>query len=202
VIPLSRDGPVRREIPHPGSGPTPSSQNPHIRPDIFSPLFVAPREETTLRPSTPLTRPSIRSGIQRPGNRTKRRFRPPTGFPRSPRPHTSDLQVEDVDFETRLASYSDDELNSTSTNSRKMTKEERRGRCLGRYISCQALSPRGKSRRGTSLPRGPPRPTATQRYVTLVFKIQKSQAKKWPRLSQAFVALNPRSMEKASISNQ
>jgi len=35
-------------------------------------------------------------------------------------------QAEDIDFETRLASYSDDELNSINTNSRKLSKEERR----------------------------------------------------------------------------
>jgi len=34
--------------------------------------------------------------------------------------------VEDVEFEMCLASYSNDELNSINTNSRKMTKEERR----------------------------------------------------------------------------
>ena len=129
VISLGRDGPVRREIPHPGSGPTSSSQSPHTRPEISSPLFVAPREETTPRPSTPLIQPSTQAGIQGTGNGTKRRFRLPTGLPRSPHPRTSGLtpsQAEDVEFETRLASYSDDELNSMNTNSRKMTKEERR----------------------------------------------------------------------------
>ena len=34
------------------------------------------------------------------------------------------LQAEDVEFETHLTSYSDDELNSINANSRKMTKEE------------------------------------------------------------------------------
>jgi hypothetical protein len=34
--------------------------------------------------------------------------------------------VGDIEFETRLASYSDDELNTINTNSRKMSKEERR----------------------------------------------------------------------------
>ena len=45
IISLGRDGPLSREIPHPGSGPTGLSQNPHTQPDISSPLFVAPREE-------------------------------------------------------------------------------------------------------------------------------------------------------------
>jgi hypothetical protein len=35
-------------------------------------------------------------------------------------------RVGDIDFETRLASYSDDGLNTINTNSRKMLKEERR----------------------------------------------------------------------------
>jgi len=35
-------------------------------------------------------------------------------------------QAEDIDFETRLASYSDDELNSLNTNMRKQSKDERR----------------------------------------------------------------------------
>jgi len=35
-------------------------------------------------------------------------------------------QAEDIDFETRLASYSDDELNDINTESLNMTKEEHR----------------------------------------------------------------------------
>ena len=52
-----------------------------------------------------------------------------TGLPRLLRPRTSGLtplQAEDVEFETRLASYSDDELSSINTKSRKMSKKERR----------------------------------------------------------------------------
>jgi len=128
VISLGRDGPVRRDITHPGSGPPGSSQSPssrYTRPDISSPLFVAPREGTTPRPSTPV----IQTCIQGTGSGNKQRFRLPTGLLRSLHPRTSDLtpsQAEDVEFETRLASYCDDEFNSVNTNSRKMTKEERR----------------------------------------------------------------------------
>ena len=39
-------------------------------------------------------------------------------------------------------------------------------------------------------------------HAMLVVKTQKSQAKKGPRFSQAFVALHPHSMEKASTSSQ
>jgi hypothetical protein len=35
-------------------------------------------------------------------------------------------QAEDIDFETRLASYGNDERNNLNTNSRKLSKEERR----------------------------------------------------------------------------
>ena len=35
--------------------------------------------------------------------------------------------AEGIDFETRLASYSDDELNSINTNMRKQSKHEHRG---------------------------------------------------------------------------
>ena len=128
VISLGRDGPVRRDITHPGSGPPGSSQSPssgHTRPDISSPLFVAPREESTRRSSTP----GIQTGIQGTGSGNERRFRLPPGLPPSPHARISGLtpsQVEVVEFETRLASYSDDELNSINANSRKETKEERR----------------------------------------------------------------------------
>jgi len=132
VISLGRDGPVKRDITHPGSGPPGSSQGPssgHTRPEISSPLFLAPREETTPRPSTPVVQTGTQASVQPTGSGNKRRFRLPTGLPRSPHPRTSGLtpsQAEDVEFETRLASYSDDELNSINANSRKGTKEERR----------------------------------------------------------------------------
>jgi len=91
VISLGRDSPVRRDITHPGSGPPGSSQGPssgHTRPDISSPLFVALREETTPRPSTPVIQTGNQAGI---GSGNKRRFRLPTGLPRSPHPRTSGL---------------------------------------------------------------------------------------------------------------
>ena len=122
VISLGRDGPVKRDVTHFEGGPLGSSQNSETRrtrPDISAPLFVAPRDETTLRPSTPHAQPGG----------SKRRFRLPTGLPLTPNARTSGLmpsQAEDIEFETRLASYSDDELNSLNTNSRKMTKEEKR----------------------------------------------------------------------------
>jgi hypothetical protein len=86
--------------------------------DISSPLFAAVREGATLRPSTPTT-PS--------GGPPKRRFRLPSTL--TPNSRTSGLTpsvAEDIDFETRLASYSDDELNSLNTNMRKQSKHERR----------------------------------------------------------------------------
>jgi len=132
VISLGRDGPVRRDITHPGSGPPGSSQgrsSGHTRPDISAPLFVAPREETPPRPSTPVIQIGTHAGIQGTGSGNKRRFRLPTGLPPSPYPRTSGLthsRTEDVEFETRLVGYSDDELNSINANSRKGTKEERR----------------------------------------------------------------------------
>jgi len=132
VFSLGRDGPVRRDNTHPGSGPPGSSQGPssgHTRPDISVPLFVAPREDNTPRPSTPVIQTSIQAGIQGTGNGNNRHFRLPTGLPRSPHPRTSGLtpsQAEDVEFEMHLTSYGDNELNSMNTNSRKMMKEERR----------------------------------------------------------------------------
>ena len=96
---------------------------------ISSPLFVASREESTPRPSSLLIQRGTQRGTQAIGNGNQRRSRLPTGLPRSPHPCTSGLtpsQAEDVEFETRLASYSDDEPNSMNTNLRKMTKEERR----------------------------------------------------------------------------
>ena len=62
VISFSRDGPVERDITHPESGlggSSPSSSWRRTRPDISSPLSVAPREETTPCPSTPV----IQTGI-------------------------------------------------------------------------------------------------------------------------------------------
>ncbi|KAI9507647.1 hypothetical protein F5148DRAFT_1306912 [Russula earlei] len=123
VISLGRDGPVKRDVTHSESRGLGSSTGPvskRTRPDdISAPLFVPPREETTPRPSTPLT----------PAVGTKRRFRLPTGLPLTPNARTSGLipsQAEDIEFETRLASYSDDELNSLNASSRKLTKEEKR----------------------------------------------------------------------------
>jgi len=88
--------PVRRDITHPGSGPPASSQGPssgHTRPDISSPLFVELREETTPRPFTPVIQPGTQPGIQGTGSGNKRRFRLPTGLPRSPHPRTSGLTL-------------------------------------------------------------------------------------------------------------
>ena len=82
-------------------------------------MFPGPRDESTVRPSTRL----VQAGTP------KRRFRLPTGLPLTPNSRTSGLtpsEAENIEFETRLASYSDDELNNLNTNSRKMTKEERR----------------------------------------------------------------------------
>jgi len=94
VISLGRDGPVRRDITHPGSGPPGSSQGPssgHTRPDISSPLFVAPRE------GTPVIQTGTRAGIQPTGSGNKQRFRLPTGLPRSPHPRTSGLTISQAE---------------------------------------------------------------------------------------------------------
>ena len=115
------------DVPAPPQGP--SSVHTGTRPDISSPLFVTPREEITPRPATSVIQTGTQASIQGTGSGNKRRFRFPTGLPRSPHPRTSGLtpsQAEDVEFETRLASYYDDELNSINMNSRKGTKEERR----------------------------------------------------------------------------
>ncbi|KAI0249408.1 hypothetical protein BJV78DRAFT_1228260 [Lactifluus subvellereus] len=124
MISLGRDGPVKRDVAHPE---TPTSQTPipwrsPRSEDISSPLFVTPRESTVLRPVTPTT-PATPPVV------TKRRFRLPTGLPLTPNFRTSGLtpsEAEDVDFETRLTSYSDDELQSIHSNSRRITKHERR----------------------------------------------------------------------------
>ncbi|KAI0067395.1 hypothetical protein BV25DRAFT_1819719 [Artomyces pyxidatus] len=88
---------------------------------ISPPLFLSPRADTPTQARAPS--PSTPTGA----SKTKSRFRLPAGLPLSPS-RTSGLipsQYENVDFETRLASYSDDELNS-GKNGRPTTKEERR----------------------------------------------------------------------------
>jgi hypothetical protein len=133
VISLGRDGPVKRDVNHFDAvssrslastvHPPPSLApvtNRSLRPeDISSPLFVAHREGATLRPGTPTTPIGATT--------TRRRFRLPS--PLTPNSRTSGLTpsvAEDIDFETRLASYSDDELNSLNTSMRKQSKHERR----------------------------------------------------------------------------
>ncbi|KAH9035224.1 hypothetical protein EDB85DRAFT_2215591 [Lactarius pseudohatsudake] len=133
IISLGRDGPVKRDVTHsdavasrsqasavppPSALLTPVATRTPRPEEISSPLFVAHREAATLRPSTPTT-PA--------GGATKRRFRLPSTL--TPNSRTSGLTpsvAEDIDFETRLASYSDDELNSINTNMRKLSKHERR----------------------------------------------------------------------------
>lgn len=120
VISLGRDGPVKREVTHSENFAASLTRRTRAE-DISSPLFVAPRENTTPRPTTPVVPPPVPPA---PATTSKRRFR----LPLTPN-RTSGLtpsQAEDIDFETRLASYSDDELNSINTNSRKLSKEERR----------------------------------------------------------------------------
>ncbi|KAH9059688.1 hypothetical protein EDB87DRAFT_1675041 [Lactarius vividus] len=126
IISLGRDGPVKRDVTHsdvarsqastvppPSALLTPVANRTPPRPeDISSPLFVAHREAAAPRPT---------------GSATKRRFRLPSTL--TPNSRTSGLTpsvAEDIDFETRLASYSDDELNSLNTNMRKLSKHERR----------------------------------------------------------------------------
>ena len=124
VISLGRDGPVKREVTHSESFNPPLTRRTRAE-DISAPLFVGVREETTPRATTPAIPPVVPPA---PAPTNKRRFRLPTGLPLTPN-RTSGLtpsQAEDIDFETRLASYSDDELNSINTNSRKLSKEERR----------------------------------------------------------------------------
>ena len=134
IISLGRDGPVKRDVTHSeaissrsmsSTAPPPSSMLSSVasrtpRPEeISSPLFVAARDGATFRPSTPTTPTGAAT--------TKRRFRLPTTL--TPNSRTSGLTpsvAEDIDFETRLASYSDDELNSLNSNMRKQSKHERR----------------------------------------------------------------------------
>ena len=86
--------------------------------DISSPLFTAHRESATLRLGNPTT----------PNNTTtKWCFRLPSLL--TPNLCTSGLTpsvAEDINFETWLASYSDDELNTINTNMRKQSKHEHR----------------------------------------------------------------------------
>ena len=142
LISLGHDGPVKRDVSFseamsssrptmPLSGPPPSSMLTPVasrtprQEDISSPLFAAVRGEhggATLRPSTPTTGAGGTPA-------TKRRFRLPSTL--TPNSRTSGLTpsvAEDIDFETRLASYSDDELNSLNTSNmrKKQSKHERR----------------------------------------------------------------------------
>ncbi|KAH9979484.1 hypothetical protein BGW80DRAFT_1435011 [Lactifluus volemus] len=105
------------------------------------PLFGASRDSTTVRPSTPAGLPIT----------PKRRFRLPTGLPLAPNSRTSGLipsEAEDVEFETRLASYSDDELNSIHSSSRKLTKHERRASKDDAWVDILVAN---SSRRSTNL---------------------------------------------------
>jgi hypothetical protein len=123
MISLGHDRPVKREVTplegalegaHFGSSLSPASKR--TRPD---PLFSGLREESTVRPSTPL----VQAGTP------KRRSSLLTGLPLTPNARISGLtplEAEHIDFEARLVSYSDDELNSLNTKSWKMTKEEHR----------------------------------------------------------------------------
>ncbi len=119
MISLGRDRPVKRQLTHSEGahfGSSLSLASKCTRPD---PLFAGPWEESTVHPSTPL----VQAGTP------KQRFSLPMGLPLTPNWQTSGLtpsEAENIDFETRLASYIDDELNSLNTNLRKMMKEERR----------------------------------------------------------------------------
>jgi len=132
VISFGHDGPIKQDIIHPESRLSGLLQSPPLRrtqPDISSPLFMTLWEETTPCPSTLVIQTGIQLTVQGTGNTNKRHFRLPTGILHSPHLYTSGLtpsQAEDIKFETCLASYSNDKLNSINTNSRKMMKEERR----------------------------------------------------------------------------
>jgi hypothetical protein len=113
---LGRDGPVKREVTHSegahfGSSLSPTSK--HTQPDL---LFAGP-QESTVRPFTPL----VQAGTP------KWWFHLLTGLPLTPDSRASGLaplEAENIDFEMRLVSYSDNELNSLNTNSQKIIKEE------------------------------------------------------------------------------
>ena len=67
VISFGHDGPVKQDVTRPESGLSGPSQSPplrHTRSDISSPLFVAPREETTPCPSTPVIQTGTQLTIQ------------------------------------------------------------------------------------------------------------------------------------------
>ena len=157
VISLGRDGPVKREVTNSESFASALNRRTRAE-DISSPLFLASREDTTPRASTPAVPP-----VPQPQPTSKRRFRLPTGLPLTPNSRTSGLipsQAEDIDFETRLASYSDDELNSINTNSRKLSKEERRRSKDDAWVDILVAS---HSRRAGNQDAEPRRPTGGPR---------------------------------------
>ncbi|KAI0052824.1 hypothetical protein FA95DRAFT_1569065 [Auriscalpium vulgare] len=91
---------------------------------ISSPLYL----NTDTRSATPTQVRSPSPSTPNANRTTKSRFRLPTGLPLTSPSRTSGLipsEYENVDFETRLASYSDDELNNGKGRA-PMTKEERR----------------------------------------------------------------------------
>ena len=155
----------------------------------------------TRRPSTPVIQTGSQPAVQGTGNTNNRWFRLPTGLPRSPQPRTSGLtpsQAEDVEFVTRLASYSDDDLNSINANSRKMTKEARRRSKDYAWVNILVASHSRRAGNQDAELRCPggPRPRNVSRQD------QEVAAKKWLRFSQEFMALLPRSMEIASTSSR
>ncbi|KAH8988261.1 hypothetical protein EDB86DRAFT_3065602 [Lactarius hatsudake] len=159
IISLGRDGPVKRDapaVPPPSVLLTPVANR--TRPeDISSPLFVAHREAAPLRPSTPTT-PA--------GSATKRRFRLPSTL--TPNSRTSGLTpsvAEDIEFETRLASYSDDELNSINTNMRKLSKHERRRSKDDAWVDILVASHERRATNQDAEIRRPGRSTITQRCL-------------------------------------
>ncbi|KAH9172544.1 hypothetical protein EDB89DRAFT_1851067 [Lactarius sanguifluus] len=186
IISLGRDGPVKRDVTHsdavssrsqasaiplPPALLTPVANR--TRPEeISSPLFVAHREAATLRPSTPTT-PA--------GSATKRRFRLPSTL--TPNSRTSGLTpsvAEDIEFETRLASYSDDELNSINTNMRKQSKHERRRSKDDAWVDILVAS---HDRRATNQDCRDPPYQAVHDHATLSsVRTQKSRARKSRRL--------------------
>jgi hypothetical protein len=188
VISWGRDGPVKREVTH--SERFASSHRRTRAEDISSPLFLGLRGDATPRASTPVVPPPAPA----PATTSKRRFRLPTGLPLSPNaPRASGLtpsQAGDINFETRLASYSDDELNSINTNSRKMSNEERRWFKDDTWVDILATS---HSRRASKLIRTQniEVPLAVRDHSTLVFCTLKLRVWKSCRCSRAFVPLSP-----------